>query len=102
MRVAQQRGIRMPGDLSIVGFDGLPQGELFYPALTTMKQPMREMGRVACRRLFEPETESGAVDRSEFRMELLVRESTGPAPPKPAKRELRLLTPNAQPPPANS
>ena len=53
MRVAQQRGIKMPQDLSIVGFDGLPEGALFYPALTTISQPMREMGRVACRRLFE-------------------------------------------------
>ena len=45
MRVALQRGIRMPRDLSVIGFDGLPHGALFYPALTTVTQPMREMGR---------------------------------------------------------
>jgi LacI family transcriptional regulator len=95
MRVAQQRGVRMPDDLSIVGFDGLPQGELFYPALTTMKQPMREMGRVACRRLFEPEAETGVTEWSEFPMELLIRESTGPASSRPLRRSLRLLTPSS-------
>lgn len=92
MRVAHQRGVRMPDDLSIVGFDGLPQGALLYPALTTMKQPMREMGAVACRRLFEPEPDTG-VERSEFLMELVIRESTGPARPLPARRDLRLLQP---------
>jgi LacI family transcriptional regulator len=91
MRVAHQRGVRMPDDLSIVGFDGLPQGELLYPALTTVKQPMREMGRVACRRLFEAESDAGLVERSEFPMELVIRESTGPARPVPPRRDLRLI-----------
>jgi LacI family transcriptional regulator len=91
MRVAHQRGVRMPYDLSVVGFDGLPQGTLFYPALTTVRQPMREMGRLACRRLFERDTESGLVDRAEFPMELVVRESTGPVVPTVARRDLRLV-----------
>jgi LacI family transcriptional regulator len=91
MRVAHQRGVRMPYDLSIVGFDGLPQGTLFYPALTTVRQPMREMGRVACRRLFERDAESGVVDRAEFPMELVVRESTGPVVPGQTRRDLRLV-----------
>jgi LacI family transcriptional regulator len=80
MRVAQQRGLRMPADLSLVGFDGLPQGELFHPALTTMAQPIREMGRAACRTLFGSIDAPGAVARAEFPMHLLVRESTGPPP----------------------
>ena len=91
MRVAHQRGIRMPDDLSIVGFDGLPQGSLFYPALTTVRQPMREMGRVACRRLFDRDSESAVVDRAEFPMELLVRESTGPVQAGTPRRDLRLV-----------
>jgi LacI family transcriptional regulator, galactose operon repressor len=76
MRVAQQRGLRMPEDLSLVAFDGLPQGELFHPALTTMAQPIREMGRAACRMLFDNIDTPGAVARMEFPMTLLVREST--------------------------
>ena len=81
MRVAHQRGLRMPQDFSVVGFDGLPQGAVFYPALTTVAQPMREMGRVACRRLFETIGDPGRRERIEFPMELIVRESTGPAGP---------------------
>ena len=53
MRVAQQRGIRMPQDLSIVGFDNIPGGAMVWPGLTTVAQPMRDMGRDACRYLFE-------------------------------------------------
>lgn len=79
MRVAQQRGVRMPGDLSIVGFDGLPHGELLCPALTTVSQPMREMGRIACSRLFEAIDDPGRLETTEFPMALVERESTGPA-----------------------
>jgi LacI family transcriptional regulator len=78
MRVAQQRGVKMPQDLSIVGFDGLPQGALFCPALTTASQPMRDMGRVACCRLFEAIENPGRVETTEFPMALIERESTGP------------------------
>jgi LacI family transcriptional regulator len=80
MRVALQRGIRMPRDLSVIGFDGLPHGALFYPALTTVTQPMREMGRIACCRLFEAIENPGRIETTEFPMALLERESTGPAP----------------------
>ena len=80
MRLALQRGIKMPQELSVVGFDGLPHGALLYPALTTMSQPMGEMGRVACGRLFEPLQEPESIEITEFPMVLLKRESTGPAP----------------------
>jgi len=79
MRVALQRGIRMPRDLSVIGFDGLPHGALFYPALTTVTQPMREMGRIACCRLFEAIDSPGRLETTEFPMALLERESTGAA-----------------------
>lgn len=90
MRVALQRGVRMPDDLSIVGFDGLPQGALLCPALTTLSQPMRGMGRLACSRLFEAIDEPGRFELTEFPMELIERESTGPPPrrePEPHRRE---------------
>jgi LacI family transcriptional regulator len=80
MRVAQQLGVRMPQDLSIVGFDGLPQGALCFPALTTVAQPMGDMGRAACQRLFEAIEDPARRERIEFPMTLLQRESTGPAP----------------------
>src|SRR5829696_6464275 len=80
MRVALQRGVRMPQELSVLGFDGLPAGALFCPALTTVSQPMREMGRVACCRLFEAIETPGRVESTEFAMSLIERESTGAAP----------------------
>lgn len=94
MRVAQQRGIQMPRDLSIVGFDGLPHGELFCPALTTVSQPMRDMGRVACTRLFEALDAPGRVESTEFPMALVERESTGPAPA--VRRSLHLVARDGQ------
>jgi DNA-binding LacI/PurR family transcriptional regulator len=80
MRVALQRGVRMPKELSVVGFDGLPHGALLCPALTTVSQPMRDMGRVACTRLFEAIETPGRIESTEFPMLLIERESTGPAP----------------------
>jgi LacI family transcriptional regulator len=81
MRVAQQRGVRMPEDLSIVGFDNIPGGALVWPGLTTMSQPMREMGRDACRYLFEGNAQqSGPAPPRQYPMDLVVRESTGPPP----------------------
>lgn len=80
MRVAHQKGIRVPHELSIVGFDGLPQGELLWPSLTTMAQPMREMGRSCCQRLFEAIEHPDRRETLEFPMTLIERESTGPVP----------------------
>jgi LacI family transcriptional regulator len=92
MRVAHARGVRIPDDLSVVGFDGLPYGALWFPALTTVAQPMREMGRVACQRLFDTLAAPGRIERIEFPVELLVRESTGPVPAfRTPPRRLRVV-----------
>jgi LacI family transcriptional regulator len=91
MRAAQQHGVRMPADLSLAGFDGLPQGALFYPALTTVAQPVREMGRIACRKLFDAIADPGASENIEFPMRLIVRESTGAARPLTARPDLQIV-----------
>jgi len=79
IRAAQQHGVHVPGDLSVAAFDGIPEGARSWPGLTTMVQPMREMGRDACRRLFTP---IGAEERTVlYSMTLVVREST--AAPRP-------------------
>ncbi len=77
MRVAHQRGVAMPGELSVVGFNGLPESALLWPSLTSVAQPMREMGRAACRRLFEVIESPGQLQTIEFPMRLIVRESSG-------------------------
>lgn len=45
--VAAERGLDVPGDLSIVGFDDIPEASRWSPALTTVRQPMRRLGEEA-------------------------------------------------------
>jgi LacI family transcriptional regulator len=47
MQTATARGLRIPDDLSVVGFDDLEWAQLMTPALTTVRQPLEEMGRMA-------------------------------------------------------
>jgi LacI family transcriptional regulator len=95
MRVLLQAGVGIPEEVSITGFDGVPEGALCWPGLTSMAQPVGEMGRYACNALMEmieARTTRPYATR-DFPMELTVRESTGPAPGvvaedvRPAKRE---------------
>jgi LacI family transcriptional regulator len=50
-RAMLERGLRIPGDISIIGFDGVEAAEFFYPAITTMSQPRYEMGAEGMRLL---------------------------------------------------
>ena len=81
IRAVQQRGIEVPGDLSVAGFDGIPEGARSWPGLTTMAQPMQEMGRDACRRLFTAIAAAEERTTVQYPMTLIVRESTS-APPR--------------------
>jgi LacI family transcriptional regulator len=53
MEAIRDRGLDIPNDISIVGFDDMPQASLVYPRLTTVRQPLDQMGRVAARMLIE-------------------------------------------------
>lgn len=53
MKALQEKGYRIPDDVSIAGFDDLPFSEISSPALTTLRVPNREMGKIAVRRLSE-------------------------------------------------
>ncbi len=53
---ARQHGLRLPDDLSVVGFDDIPLAEWASPPLTTMHQPLSEMATLAVRMLVGPET----------------------------------------------
>jgi DNA-binding LacI/PurR family transcriptional regulator len=82
LRTIQQNGWRVPQDVSVMGFDGVLEGSLTWPGLTTVAGPTDEMGRVACRRLLA-EIENPGKEHSravEYHMNLVVRESTGRAP----------------------
>lgn len=47
------RGIQVPDDISVMGFDGIDFGQMIHPPLTTIKQPDYEMGKLACTMLLE-------------------------------------------------
>ena len=53
MKALQEKGYRIPEDVSIVGFDDLPFSEISSPGLTTLRVPNREMGKMAVRRAAE-------------------------------------------------
>lgn len=53
MKALQEMGVRVPEDVSVVGFDDLPFCEISSPPLTTLRVPNREMGKMAVRRLAE-------------------------------------------------
>jgi LacI family transcriptional regulator len=75
----RQRGFRVPDDVSVVGFDDLPEARWASPPLTTVRQPLAEMGTLAARMLLRlsrgEETESPRV---ELATDLIVRNSTAP------------------------
>ena len=74
---ARQYGLRIPEDLSVVGFDELPVARWASPPLTTVRQPLAEMGNVAAQMLGELiEGVPLRSTRVELSTELIVREST--------------------------
>lgn len=76
LRALKQAGVSVPGDMSIVGFDDLPVARLITPALTTMAQPMREMGEIAARMLLRLiGGDRLETDRIILEAKLVVRES---------------------------
>jgi LacI family transcriptional regulator len=81
LNAAGELGLSVPGDLSIVGFDDLPEASYVRPQLTTVRQPVAEMGRVATRRLvemIESPDGAGTAQVIELPTKLLVRGSTAP------------------------
>jgi DNA-binding LacI/PurR family transcriptional regulator len=75
----QQRGLRVPDDLSVVGFDDVPMSQWVLPALTTVRQPIQQLGELATRTLLAA-SESGELPqgRTELPTSLVVRGSTAP------------------------
>lgn len=70
-------GLRIPEDISIVGFDDTPTSARLWPALTTVRLPIREIGRAAARLLIEPPGLRAPAAAVSFTPEIVVRQSTG-------------------------
>ena len=80
LAAAAARGLRVPADLSVTGFDDIDLAQATSPMLTTVRQPLAEMGRMAVslliRLLAGHQVEARHV---ELATDLIVRASTGPA-----------------------
>ncbi|MEV5885347.1 LacI family DNA-binding transcriptional regulator [Streptomyces sp. NPDC052020] len=75
----RRRGLRVPEDMSIVGFDDLPEVRWCAPPLTTVRQPLSDMGKLAARMLLDLAREVEPTSpRVELATELVVRASTAP------------------------
>ncbi len=80
---AQARGLRVPEDLSVVGFDDIPDATLNNPPITTMRQPLQDMGEAAMQMLLDILEGKEHVQHVRMATELVVRASTSPpAAPK--------------------
>jgi DNA-binding LacI/PurR family transcriptional regulator len=81
VRAFQEQGLRVPRDVSVIGFDDIPAAAFHMPSLTTVRQPLNRMGEVAAQILLE-RIEGGKDYSSEIAIEpeLIVRESTARAP----------------------
>ncbi|MDN5913678.1 MAG: LacI family transcriptional regulator [Pseudonocardia sp.] len=80
VRGLRRRGVDVPGDVSVVGFDDIMLARLVTPELTTVAAPLRTMGGVAVRNLLAQIASSGATPArsAELPAQLVVRASTGP------------------------
>ena len=79
LHAAHRAGTRIPEELSVVGVDGIAEGSSFWPPLTTVRQPLADMGATAAQlALALADGEEPAQTRVELATSLVVRSSTGP------------------------
>ena len=91
VRALREVGLRVPEDVSVVGFDDIQSAAFQSPALTTVKQPLRRMGKVAAeillRRISSPDSDS-SPNVVKIAPELVVRASTAAPPASVATESL--------------
>jgi LacI family xylobiose transport system transcriptional regulator len=80
LEAARVRGLRVPTDLSVVGYDDIPLARWSSPALTTVHQPLRRMAETAAQMVLQLRRGEATEPRIELGTELVVRQSTT-APP---------------------
>jgi DNA-binding LacI/PurR family transcriptional regulator len=78
MREIRERGLRIPEDISVTGFDNIKLAQFCYPALTSVHIPRDQIGRIICNSLL-PSDKTVIEHDVVIDPELVVRDSTGPA-----------------------
>ena len=81
LHAARERGLQVPSELSIIGYDDVDLASIVTPALTTVSQPLQEMGRLAVTVLYR-QINGQPLDahRIELSTRLVIRDSTAPPP----------------------
>jgi DNA-binding LacI/PurR family transcriptional regulator len=83
IRALDEARLRVPEDVSVVGFDDIPGASYSRPSLTTVRQPMQQMGQLAARTLLDQiEKRTSYVPEIAVEPKLIVRQSTWKAPSK--------------------
>jgi DNA-binding LacI/PurR family transcriptional regulator len=85
MDALRRLGIRVPDDVGIVGFDGIPFAEFSNPRLTTVSSPLAELGRLAASSLIGAIQTGRLPEAIVLPVELIVRESTQARKPRAAR-----------------
>ena len=80
LKMAHELGLRVPEDVSVIGFDDIPEAASSTPPLTTMAQPLHDLGAQALHMLVELLDGKEVPDHVQLPAKLVVRASTGPAP----------------------
>jgi LacI family xylobiose transport system transcriptional regulator len=80
LEAARVNGLRIPHDLSVVGYDDVPLAQWTSPALTTVHQPLQKMAEEAAQMLLRLRTGEPTITRLELATSLVVRKSTAPPP----------------------
>jgi LacI family transcriptional regulator len=90
MRAVAEAGLRIPHDLALIGFDGIERGAISNPPLSTIAQPVAELGRQAVSMLLQRIDSPAAPPMHRYLpTELRIRESCGcPAPVAPPAKEV--------------
>jgi DNA-binding LacI/PurR family transcriptional regulator len=103
IRALREKELRVPEDVSVVGFDDIQSAAFQNPGLTTVRQPLRKMGEIAAetvlRRIARAGSDHDAIHPKQITVEpeLVVRESTcAAAPGEDARLHLRRGTPDLQ------
>jgi DNA-binding LacI/PurR family transcriptional regulator len=94
----REAGLRIPEDVSVLGFDDIPLAAFSNPSLTTVRQPLERMGQIAAKTVID-QIEGRATDVQEIIVEpeFIVRGSTGPASSLPAKPSAGVGSDGARP-----
>lgn len=81
LSVLEEKGVRVPGDISVVGYDDLVVASLSRPRLTSVHQPLEQLGRIGARKLLKVISgEEPEPLRIVLPVQLVIRESSGPPP----------------------